>query len=240
MTRIMNYTIHWTETPPSLEQWNDNSWQHANALQVEHFHHQSSQHRPGTEVKLLYGIETLYVFFRVADQYVKAVYTNYQDPVCNDSCVECFIMPAIFQANSFATNSPPVYQGYFNLEMNCLGTMLFSYIEDWTRAADGFAKSTPVPEDLARGIITVSSLPDTPIEQEITSRLDWRIGCAIPFSIFEQYLGPLDFRKDRPWRGNFYKCGDQTSHPHWASWSPIGSTLNFHQPDYFGTLEFGV
>ena len=31
-------------------------------------------------------------------------------------------------------------------------------------------------------------------------------------------------------RCHAFKCGDQTSHPHWASWAPIGEALNFHQP----------
>ncbi|MCD6337129.1 MAG: hypothetical protein J7M01_02720, partial [Candidatus Marinimicrobia bacterium] len=37
--------------------------------------------------------------------------------------------------------------------------------------------------------------------------------------------------------GNLYKCGDKTSHPHWASWSPIDK-LNFHQPKHFGEFVF--
>ena len=39
------------------------------------------------------------------------------------------------------------------------------------------------------------------------------------------------------WRGNLYKCGDRTSHPHWAAWSPVDE-LNFHLPRCFGTLRF--
>ncbi|MCH8859253.1 MAG: hypothetical protein IID54_06710 [Proteobacteria bacterium] len=40
------------------------------------------------------------------------------------------------------------------------------------------------------------------------------------------------------WRGNFYKCGDKTSHPHWGMWSPITNRLSFHQPALFGDLVF--
>ena len=28
------------------------------------------------------------------------------------------------------------------------------------------------------------------------------------------------------WRANFYKCGDDTSHPHWAAWSPLKKVNN--------------
>ena len=37
---------------------------------------------------------------------------------------------------------------------------------------------------------------------------------------------------------NFFKCADDSSHPHWASWAPIGEALNFHQPQYFAPLRF--
>ena len=57
------------------------------------------------------------------------------------------------------------------------------------------------------------------------------------------YTGEICFRcKAGPgvtWRANFYKCADHTSHPHWLSWSVIGSgKFEFHVPEYFGTLEF--
>ena len=38
-------------------------------------------------------------------------------------------------------------------------------------------------------------------------------------------------------KANFYKCGDLTSHPHYLSWSPIGTPKpDFHRPEYFGEL----
>ena len=147
----------------------------------------------------------------------------------------------MFRCDTFQTGSPPSpdYQGYFNIEINCIGTMLLYYIEDCKRTADGFAKYDPVPEELVSCINIFHSLSGK-IEHEIETPVEWVIEYNLPFSLFEAYLGSLDIRKGRPWRGNFYKCGDQTSHPHWASWAPIGRELNFHQPEYFGILEFGT
>ena len=54
----------------------------------------------------------------------------------------------------------------------------------------------------------------------------------------EPYIGTIGDVRGQTWRGNFYKCGDHTSHPHWASWSPIGEQLDFHQPEFFGELRF--
>ena len=42
---------------------------------------------------------------------------------------------------------------------------------------------------------------------------------------FDQYFGDIQPTLSRGWRGNFYKCADESSHPHWASWAPIGPEL---------------
>ena len=40
--------------------------------------------------------------------------------------------------------------------------------------------------------------------------------------------------------GNFYKCGDDTSIPHYGSWNPIALPApDFHCPVHFGTLILG-
>ncbi len=37
--------------------------------------------------------------------------------------------------------------------------------------------------------------------------------------------------------GNFYKCGDLTSEPHYLSWAPVTfEHPNFHLPAFFGNL----
>ena len=42
-----------------------------------------------------------------------------------------------------------------------------------------------------------------------------------------------------PWRANFYKCADRTSHPHCLTWAPVDFPVpNFHLPRSFGVLEF--
>ncbi|MBI5094406.1 MAG: diguanylate cyclase, partial [Candidatus Hydrogenedentes bacterium] len=67
---------------------------------------------------------------------------------------------------------------------------------------------------------------------------EWADEYPIPRALFETYVGPLGRIDGQTWRANFYKCGDETSHPHWASWAPIGEELNFHQPQYFAPIHF--
>lgn len=177
-----------------------------------------------TQVKALYDASNLYVRFRVADRYVRCRHTQYNAMVCQDSCVELFVQPKRDH-------------GYFNFEFNCGGALLLSYIEDPTRTPDGFLKFTRVPEHLGRQVSIRHSLPKV-MEHEIADPVTWYVGCRIPLTLLEQYVGPLGALPGQTWRGNFYKCADESSHPHWGSWTPQGEPLNFHRPEIFGEWHF--
>ena len=222
------YTIRKVVDAPSLsDDWLANSWASADLLRIEHFHPCSGTHRPKTQAKVLYDRRGLYLFFHVEDQYVRATQTDYQSRVSLDSCVEFFVRPR-------------PENGYFSFEMNCGGTLLLYYITDWARARNNgklFRSYIEVPPDLGRLVQIKTSLPRV-VLPEIHSPLIWLLRAFIPFSLFEHYLGPLGDVAGQQWTGNFFKCGDATSHPHWASWSRIGKKLRFHNPTYFGQLLF--
>lgn len=219
------YTIGKVEARPrSDEGWDDAAWSRADPLRLDHFRPEGSGHRPKVDVKLLFDEGRIYVFFRVEDQYVRAIRTEYQSPVCKDSCVEFFVRP---RGDT----------GYFNFECNCGGTLLASFLEDWRRTPDGFVKRTLLDETDAEDIEVHSSLPQK-IEEEITDPITWWLKLTVGRPVFERYLGPLGDFAGTEWRANFYKCGDELSHPHWGSWQPVGGALNFHQPEYFGRIRF--
>ena len=184
---------------------------------------ESSDHHPEIQFALLHDTRNLYLRFDVNDQYVKALQSGFHAPVHKDSCVEFFVRP---KAN----------RGYFNFEVNAGGTLLLSYIENWTRTKTGFEKYTLVKTDLCRKVEIFSSLPHT-IDPEITTPVQWHIALKIPLSVLEAYIGNIFCEPGEVWRGNFYKCADETSHPHWVSWSPV-KELNFHAPECFGELRF--
>ena len=59
----------------------------------------------------------------------------------------------------------------------------------------------------------------------------------VPVNLLEKYYGEK-FMKDKA-IGNFYKCGDETSKPHFVTWNPVGTeTPDYHQSAYFGELSF--
>jgi hypothetical protein len=219
------YTIRRAAEPPDfVGDWSDGIWADVQPLQVDRYHPAGSEHRPITEAKLLFDAGHLYVFFRVQDRYVRAVADGFQGRVWADSCSEAFLQPR-------------EGRGYFNFEMNCGGTLLLYHIRDPRRTQEGFADFNPVAAELAAKMRVYHSLP-VRVDPEIEEPVVWFLEYSIPLSLFESYIGETPRPAGERWRGNFYKCGDETSHPHWASWSPIGEELNFHCPEHFGVLEF--
>ena len=202
------------------------NWDGAGIVYVDQFHPKSSDHHPRTIVRALYDPEHLHVRFEVHDRFIRSTHVGYQSMVSKDSCVEFFAQPK---------NG----KGYFNFEMNCGGHLLLHYIEDPMRMPDRFfKKSTPVPVELAATHVRIEhSLPKR-VDPEIVEPIDWWLQLRIDFELFEQFVGPLDERPGSSWRGNFFKCAEENSHPHWAAWSRTGGPLRFHQPQYFGELRF--
>jgi hypothetical protein len=221
----MSYVIRRATSTPELRgEWDGPAWSRADELEIAHFHAKGSpDHRPRTRVKLLYDDHGLYVLFRVSDRYVRCVHTRHQEYVFKDSCVEFFVQPRP--------------GSYFNFEFNCGGTMLLYHLKDPPRGPSGKLEGFQIlpPEELAT-IRVYHSLP-TSVPEEIAEPVEWRLEYFVPNPLMERYVGPLGAPAQRRWRGNFYKCGDDTSRPHWATWAPI-ERLDFHQPECFAPLSF--
>ena len=203
--------------------WDGPAWMHADMLELAHFRPEGSTHRPKTSVKLLYTAEGIFGIFRVEDRYVRCKHTRYGDPVYKDSCVEFFV-------------KPKADKGYFNFEFNCGGAFLCDYITNPERTLKGFREFVPILEEEGRHIIVHHSLPGV-VDPEIRDAITWTLEFFIPIVLLEKYVGEIGDVGGSEWKMNFYKCGDGTSHPHWASWQPV-PRLNFHMPECFGIIRF--
>jgi hypothetical protein len=217
------YSAQWVDPLPDLAaDWDNHVWKNAQTAHLDYFRPESSAHRPRTRVRFVHGSAGLRGIFDVDDRYVRSVRTNYMDEVWKDSCVEFFIQPRRDA-------------GYFNIEMNAGGAHLCCYIEDPARVTGGFKKFTRLPAEIGRRIQVRSSLPKI-IDPEITESVRWQLNFFVPFSVFESYVGTLGEVHGQEWRGNFYKCADDGSHPHWGSWAPVDQ-FNFHLPRCFGSIS---
>ena len=209
-------------SPGNGMDWNSPPWQAIQPLKLRHFMGKPPEHFPETAVKLAYHEAALYVLFRVEDRYVRAVAPRHQASVCGDSCVEFFFTPG-----------PEVSSGYFNFEMNCGGTLLFHF------HPDGGAGFGEIPVQDCENMRKMHSLPRI-VDPEIQETVTWTAGVGIPFALLERYCRVAAPKPKAVWRVNFYKCADNSSHPHWLTWSPVDFPKpNFHLPEFFGFLEFG-
>ena len=206
-----------------LPMWEAPGWAEAETAEIGSFRHESSPHRPRTLVRLLYDADGIHGIFRVYDRFVRCTRTRYFDEVWKDSCVEFFAQPR-----------PD--RGYFNFEFNCGGAFLCSYIVNPERTPGGFKEYTKLPIEQGQTIQVRSSLPGV-VEPERAEPLTWALKFFVPFVLFERYTVPVGELPGQGWRGNFFKCAQEVSHPHWASWAPVDE-FNFHRPACFGHLRF--
>ena len=218
----MQYKVTKIPDMPTMEKaWDVEPWNKIDPVVLSNYMGNKPVHFPYTQVKIAYDNEAIYIKFKVEDQYVKAVHNKNQDPVYEDSCVEFFFTPG-----------NDITAGYFNLEMNCGGTMLFHYQMEPRKNA------ISISDDDISQIQVITSLPEL-VDPEISEKITWMVSYRIPFSILDKYQDFIKPQSGTIWRANFYKCADETSHPHWLTWAPIDfPTPDFHRPEYFGELRF--
>lgn len=173
-------------------------------------------YQPEVKFKIGRTKHALLIHFYVQEQSVRAVNTEPNQPVYQDSCVEFFVQPV--------SDGP-----YMNFEFNAIGTCLSQIGKD--RSSREF-----LPADKIREIITISSLGTEPFEErKDISKWDLQVEIPLTF-LFGEKEPDLTGKHIR---GNFYKCGDKLSEPHYLSWNAIEvDHPDFHRPEFFGVLEF--
>lgn len=155
--------------------------------------------------------DALVVDFRVSGLDLRAQNLSDNGSQWEDSCCEFFV-------------EDPDGSCYYNFEVNPLGKVL---------AAAGPDRNYRVrrPAEEMEEILRTARFEGP---QDYCGGIwDWRVTLLIPFHL----IGVDADRLPAKLRANLYKCGDCTAHPHFLSWSPIGTPQpDFHRPDFFGEL----
>lgn len=173
-------------------------------------------YKPEVRFKIAYCQDQILLKYYVSEENIMAKETEINGAVYKDSCVEFFI--------SINDNKT-----YYNFEFSCIGTVHAAHGPDR-------AKRELIDPEILKLIEIRSSLGNQAFEER-TGGHQWEMMIIIPKEC-------MAFDKDIILKGlkasaNFYKCGDETSEPHYVSWSPIGSeNPDYHQSVYFGELSF--
>ena len=136
----------------------------------------------------------------------KAIYHGYNDPVYKDSALEFFA----------AFNNASPY--YVNLETNANGAFL---------GAKRTCRKDKVPLDQ---LIDVSRFKIFSGREEDR----WYVEYIYPIDVIRDVFGIDEFPRGYVFKGNFFKCGDETDSPHFGSYNPIVAPApDFHRPECF-------
>lgn len=169
-------------------------------------------YKPRVKVFAAHDDEKLLLRFEVGEEGSRAVCTEPNGPVWEDSCVEFFV-------------KAPESRYYYNFETSCIGVGLVG-----KRVSR--QEFTHFSEDEMACITRRAALPRVPFEKKADETLEWSVELEIPFASLD--CGP----KPATLLANFYKCGDKTATPHFLSWSPVLTpTPDFHRPEFFGQLD---
>ena len=175
---------------------------------------ESFPEKPEVKVEVRNSHEYLFLNYRVKGEQLRAVTTEDQGPVWEDSCVEFFCQV-------------PGDEHYMNFETNCIGAMVGSRRKGRAEDVQPFA-----PEQMAQ-IERRCTYPREVIEER-DGLFEWTVELKIPLKLI---FGDKPVSFPQILRANFYKCADKTKKPHFLSWQPIPLPRpDFHCPQFFGEI----
>ncbi len=173
-------------------------------------------YKPEVKFKIAYCQDQILLKYYVKEENILARETNINGDVHKDSCVEFFI--------STKKDAP-----YYNFEFNCIGVLKLGY-------GKGRADRVMIDPEILKQIKVKSSLGNQPFEEK-TGGHQWEMMISIPKDCLKYDKNIVV--KGLQAKANFYKCGDDTSQPHFVTWSPVGTeNPDYHQSEYFGELLF--
>lgn len=185
-------------------------------LAIRQYHWLPDRYAPKARAYVSYTEEELLISMRAYERDPLVRYKNHNDPVYKDSCLEFFLQP-----------TPESDDRYLNLEVNAAGTILVGLGKG--RQDRVYLGADEVPP--------LHIYAETNLRDQVTGEWYWKLDLRVPMS----WLAALfpDFRPvaGTKMRGNFYKCGNETAHPHYGSWAYVRSEApDFHRSQDFGWL----
>lgn len=156
--------------------------------------------------------EGLYLKLTSFEKEPKVTGTKYGHKVHLDSCLEFFV--------SMDSQSPL----YVNFEANAAGAFVLT--------------ARLSRHEQVRHAHTIEGLKLPEVKSTVNED-NWTVEVLFDYDLIEKLFGKrIDFEKGYTFKGNFYKCGDETAIAHYGMWAPIGLVdPDFHRSDFFDFIE---
>lgn len=178
---------------------------------------ESYPYRPEVTFAAAHCSDAVLLHFKVREDAVLARCGDDRGHIWEDSCVEFFLAPDINDGL------------YYNFEFNCIGS-LYSCVGQQRQSRDF------LPDKAYKDIERCPSTGSTPFEERNDIPV-WELSAIIPSSCLVRHnIAVLD---GQIMHGNFYKCGDRLSKPHYLSFFPVDTPKpDFHRPEFFRKIVF--
>jgi hypothetical protein len=207
-------------------------WERVDAIRIKYFPwaERIGSYQPEAYARACWTDTSIHVQLEAWEpkEAIRATHWKINDMVCEDSCLEFFFQP-----------DPQRDPRYINLEFNSLGTHLIGmgtgrhdlrFLQDTDREL----------LDVQNGILLAPEGREGGVNQGRQDMQGWHVSFAVPFTYLKKHFPDFSPCKGAKIKGNFYKCGDLTPHPHYGCWSRMGCEKpDFHRPEYFGDILFG-
>ena len=222
MKKEQVYNVTRLKQPMKIDAaWDKPQWKNVQPVAITNYMGDIPGFKPEAQAKMMYDDENLYVIFHVVDRYVRCLTNKINGPVWEDGAVEFFFAP-----------DPQKPLLYFNLETNCGGTALMHYNLVPRKESKALTEEEIKKVEIAH---TLPSLIDPEMKEPVTWTLEYRI----PLSILLKYSQVTRPASGVVWKANFYKIAENSSNPHYITWSVVEAEKpDFHRPEFFGKLIF--
>ena len=172
-------------------------------------------YRPQVDVRAFHNDSHLFLEYQVREKCTRALETQNGCDVYKDSCVEFFVMPEGAEQ-------------YYNFEWNAIGTLCMS-------RRPGRRNATPAPMEVLNSVLASSTYGCRPFNEICGDNL-WSLRVAIPCGAL--YGDALKTWQGARLKGNFYKCGDELSCPHYITMFPVQTpSPDYHRPEFFREIH---
>ena len=158
------------------------NWKEVPHLTINEYPWYTKGDKQNTTVQIAIIQNNIHIHAKADDKYIRATAEKLNDPVHEDSCFEFFVTP--WDQKS---------EAYFNIEVNCMGTLYMAYHPNKN-------EKTRITQEQAKGLTVESSLKDSKSLKENTQ---WELNVVVPIALLEE-MANKEIRKDT-WYGNFYR-----------------------------------